>query len=123
MELADALEKMLAVEASLREPGMASNPVGLSVRMIKLSQYTGAVEEKLAEYEKDLEIGYAVKLKQYLLDEKMKVTEAQRMVEMEIAETKGQVKYLTRLTSSAWKQIGTVQSRINHLNKESGTNI
>lgn len=120
MKLEDALDKMLKVETSLRS---VSDPVGMSLHMMKLAQYTSAVEEHLAQYEKDLEIEYAVKLKHYLLDNKMKVTESERMVEMEIAEKKGQVKYLTRLVASAWKQTGIVQSRINHLTREAGTQI
>jgi hypothetical protein len=120
MELNDALDKMLKVESSLRAPGINSDPAGLSVRMSKLSQYTGAVEEKLAEYEKDLEVKYATQLKVYLLDNKMKVTEAERHVDMDLAELKGQVKYLGRLVASSWKQVGVIQSRINHLVREMG---
>lgn len=123
MELHEALDNMFKVEGTLRERGVVGNPVLMSTCMMKLSQYTGAVEEKLAELERDLEVNYAVKLKEYLLTQKMKITEAQRMVEIEIAETKGQVKYLTRIVASAWKQVGVIQSRINHLIREAGTQI
>lgn len=123
MDLQTAVTGMLKAEEKLRSLEGISNPILMSKQMMALSQFTGAVEEHLAQYEKDLEINYAIRLKEYLLNQKMKVTEAQRMVEIEIAETKGQVKYLTRLTGSAWKQVGVIQSRINHLVREAGTNI
>lgn len=119
MELNIALEGMFNAENALRSREGVNNPTYLSEHMMRLSQYVGAVEEKLAEYEKDLEVSYAVGLKEYLLVQKMKVTEGQRMVEIDMAELKGQVKYLTRLVSSAWKQVGVAQSRVNHLVRES----
>jgi hypothetical protein len=123
MTLDIATKGMLSTEEKLRSQEGMLNPVFISLQMMALSQFTGAVEEHLAEYEKDLEINYAIQLKKYLLEAKMKVTESERMVDIDLAETKGQVKYLSRLVNSAWKQVGVAQSRINHLNKEAGTNI
>lgn len=114
---------MLDAESSLRSSEGVNNPVFMSQQMMRLSQYVGAVEEHLAEYEKDLEITSAQKLHEYMITNKMKVTEAQRLVEIDVAENKGQVKYLTRLVASAWRQVGVIQSRINHLVREAGTQI
>ena len=123
MELNVALKGMLTSEAKLRTPEGVNQPVYMSAHMMRLSQYTGAVEERLAEYERNFEVEYAHLMKEYLIDKKMKVTQAERMVDIETAELKGQIKYLTRLVSSAWRQTGIIQSRINHLVKEAGTQI
>lgn len=123
MDLDKALKGMFDAEEKLRSKAGVNNPTYMSENMMRLSQYTGAVEEKLAEIEKQQELDYAVKLKEYLIDQKMKVTQAERMVDMDLAESKGQIKYLTRLISSAWKQVGVIQSRINHLTREATTQI
>jgi hypothetical protein len=121
MELDVALKGMFATENSLRSREGITNPTFMSENMMRLSQYVGAVEEKLAMYEKDFEIQFAVALKERLIDKHMKVTQAEREVDIETAELKGQIKYLTRLVGSAWKQVGVIQSRINHLVRESQT--
>lgn len=123
MDLNKALEGLFDAEQCLRSTEGISNPVYMSTHMMRLSQYTGAVEEKLAEYEKDLEIQSGKLLKDYMINKKMKATPAEAMVGMEMAEVKGQVKYLTRVTASAWRQVGVIQSRINHLVREAGTQI
>jgi len=91
--------------------------------MMRLSAYTSAVEESLAKLEKEFEIQYAVELKERLIDQTpaMKVTQAEREVDIQMAEIKGQIKFLTRIVGSAWKQVGTIQSRINHLIKYEAT--
>lgn len=123
MDLVVAVKGMLEAEEKLRSSEGIGNPMYMSRQMAILSQFTGAVEERLAEYEKDLEITSAQKLHEYMITNHMKVTEAQRLVEIDIAERKGQVKYLTRLVASAWRQVGVIQSRINHLVREAGTQI
>lgn len=123
MELDTALQGMLDAESKLRSAQAIGSPVVLSEQMMRLSAYTSAVEEKLAEYEKEMETSYAIKLKEYLITQGLKVTESERLVDIEIAETKGQVKYLTRLVGSAWKIVGVVQSRVNHLTREATTQI
>lgn len=124
MDLDVALKGMFSAQEALRSREGINNPSFMSTEMMRLSQYTGGVEERLAEYEKDYEIEYATRLKVRMLDEQMRVTQAEREVDIELAESKGQIKYLTRLVASAWKQVGVVQSRINHLVREaSSTNL
>lgn len=123
MDLDKALQGLFDAEKSLRSNEGINNPVYMSTHMMRLSQYTGAVEERLAEYEKDIEIKSAGLLKQYMIDQQMKVTQAERMIDIEMSETKGQIKYLTRVTGSAWKQVGVIQSRINHLMREATTTL
>lgn len=123
MELDKALDGMFNAQDKLRTPEGVNNPIIMSREMMRLSQYTGAVEEKLAELERDFETDAGRKLKEYMIDEHMKVTQAERMVDIEMGAVKGQIKYLTRLVASAWKQVGVTQSRYNHLVREASTQI
>lgn len=123
MELDKALNGMLDAEAALRSQQGISNPVLMSTQMMRLSTYISAVETHLAELERDFELDYASELKVRLIDAQMKVTQAEREVDIELAETKGQIKYLTRLVKSAWSQVGVIQSRIKHLTTEAGTQV
>lgn len=123
MELNVALQGLFNAENSLRTPVGITNPVLMSEQMMRISQYTAAVEETLAELERDFEVQYATMLKERILDGNMKVTQAEREVDIVLAEVKGQIKYLTRIVSSAWRQVGIIQSRINHLTREATTQI
>lgn len=123
MELDKALKGMFDAQDRLRSTPGTENPTYMSQHMMRLAQYTGAVEEKLAEYEEDFEKKFAVELKIRLIDKKMKVTQAEREVDIELAELKGQIKYLTRLVASAWKQVGVAQSRFNHLTTLASTQV
>lgn len=123
MNLSDALEGMFDAEKALRSVEGVNNPIYMSKHMMRLSQYTGAVEERLAEHERDYEERYAVELKERMIDAGMKVTQAEREVDIELSSLKGQIKYLTRLVGSAWRQVGVIQSRINHLVKEATTQL
>jgi len=115
MDLETSLKGMMSAEEALRSQQGVDNPAYMSKWMARLSTHTSAVEAKLAEYEKDYELTYAKKLSQCMFKENMKVTQAERTVDIETAELKGQIKYLTRLVASAWKQVGVTQSRFNHL--------
>lgn len=125
MDLDKALNGMFDAQNKLRSTQGVNNPTFMSEQMMRLSQYAGAVEENLAGIEKVYEIDYAVKLKERLIDRKppMKVTQAEREVDIQMAEEKGQIKYLTRLVASAWRQVGVTQSRYNHLAREATTQI
>lgn len=124
MDLANALKGMFYAENQLRSKEGMNNPTFQSEQMMRLSQYTGSVEEHLAGLERDFEIRTSRELKTRLLDTKppMKVTQAEREVDILLAEEKAQIKYLTRLVASAWKQAGIIQSRINHLTQSAKTN-
>jgi hypothetical protein len=124
MDLDTALKGMFDAENALRSREGVHNPTFMSEQMMRLSQYVGAVEEHLADYERELEFQEGTLLKRYMIDNKVKVTEAQRLIDIDIAERKGQIKYLTRIVKSAWSQVGVIQSRINHLIREAqATNL
>lgn len=118
MDLQKAIEGMLDAESKLRTPRGINNPTTMSEQMMRLSQYLGAVEEHLAVYERDYETNLAIALKRYMLEQNMKPTPAEARAKMDLGEVKGQVAYLGRLVSSGWRQVGVIQSRINHLIRE-----
>ena len=89
---------------------------------MRLSQYAGMLDDILADTLDEYEIAFRAKQKEYL-DTGLKDTPAETRAKIDMAETKGLLNRLEKLSSSAWKQVGTIQSRINHLNKEAGTNI
>jgi len=53
----------------------------------------------------------------------MKISPAETLSKMELAEVRGQISYLSRISSSAWRQVNVIQSRIQHLRTESMTNV
>lgn len=115
MKLEDAVKGVLDAENNLRSREGINNPSFVSEHMQRLSQYLGSVEEHLAQYEKDYELQQAELLKKYLIELEMPITKAEKMVKIELAVTKGQIAYLSRIVSSGWRQVSTAQSRINHL--------
>lgn len=123
MDLDTAIKGIFDAEGKLRSTQGVDNPVFISENMMRLSHYTGAAENHLAEYEKDYEIKFATELKIRMFEELKKVTQAEREVDIELAELKGQIKYLTRLIASAWKQVGVAQSRFNHLTTLASTQV
>ena len=123
MELDESLKVYFDSTKNLRTQQGINSPVFMSKEMMRLSQATGGIEEKLAELEKDYEVQVAQKLKLYLIDEGTSATNAEKRVKIDLGEVKGQLAYLSRLVSSAWKQISTIQSRYNHLVKENSHQV
>lgn len=118
-----AIEGMMDAQEKLRSDQGINSPVYMSKMMMRLAQYTGAVEEYLAQYEKDYEIKQSQLLKRFLVTEGASATQAEKRVKIELGELKGQITYLSRIVSSAWKQVSTIQSRWNHLQKENAGQI
>lgn len=123
MDLQIALKGMLKAEADLRSREGVTSPTVMSLAMMTLSSFTSAVEEHLAQYEKDYETQEAQILHRCIIQDGKSATAAEKFVKMELGEMEGQIKYLTRLTGAAWRQVGTIQSRYNHLVKEATTQI
>lgn len=123
MNLEQSLAGMFDAQGKLQTAQAVTSPLLMSKEMYRLSQYTGAVENILAEYERDYEIEYAQKLNQFIMQDGMKPSPASTQVDMLLGEQKGQIKYLTRIVGSSWKRVGVCQSRISHLIKESTVNI
>ena len=118
MELEQAISIMLDAQDKLRTRRGVNDPDFMSEQMQRLAQATGAVEQHLAEYERDYEIKLGTKLHQYLVDEGASATNADKRTRIDLAELKGEIAYLSRIVSSAWKQVSTTQSRWNHLRKD-----
>lgn len=123
MDLSIALKGLATVQSELRTPQAVANPVIMSQHMMRLSVYVAAVEEHIADLEKKQELEeahYYYKMKKEGKSPSAAEKEAKYYTNQERAE----IKRLTRLVNSGWKQVGTIQSRVNHLVTESrSTNI
>lgn len=113
MDLQTAIKGMLDAENSLRTRAGTSDPMTMSEGMMRLSQYAGAVEEHLAECERAYEINWSITYTKNFKE--MSTTAADKATKVEMAEEKGNIDYLKRMVGSAWRQVGVVQSRYNHL--------
>lgn len=118
MELETAIGIMLESQDKLRSKAGVTNPDFISQQMQILAQATAAVEVHLANYERQYEIEMGSKLHHYLVTEGTSASNAEKRVRIELAKTKGEIAYLSRIVSSAWKQVSTAQSRWNHINTE-----
>lgn len=122
LSLEDTLTGLSDAQDKLRNATAIVSPVIMSEQMMRLSQYAGSLDEHLAEIEREHEIKTSAKILEYI-NSGMKVSPAETKAKIEMSESKAQILYLTRLSGSAWRQVGTIQSRINHLFTESKTNI
>jgi hypothetical protein len=108
--LFDAKQKLQTVE------GINSLPV-MSENMDRLATYTSAVEDELADIEKELEVKEAAEWKKAVSEGKSP-SAAETVAKYECAELKGDVKRLTRIVKSSWSLIDVKRSRFNHLTQE-----
>jgi hypothetical protein len=122
LSLEETLKGLAYAQNKLRNATAIVNPVIMSEQMMRMSQYAGSLDEHLAELEREYETKISAKILEYINDG-MKTSPAETKAKTEMSTIKGQILYISRLSSSAWKQIGTIQSRINHLKTEAGTNI
>lgn len=118
MDIQTVVKEVIAIYADMHNPENLANPSFLSDQMEKLSHYLSLLDVHLAGYERQLEQDIAVKLKKYMVNDKQKVTAAEKLVRIETADLKSKVIYLSRIVASGWKQVGVLQSRINHLTAE-----
>lgn len=118
MDLTQSIAGMIDAQSKLRSSEGVGSPEYMSQEMSRLAQYTSSVEMHLAEFERDYEEKLAKLLHKYLVKEEVPVTKAEKLVKIDLGEQKAQITYLTRIVSSAWKTVGVVQSRHNHLNKQ-----
>ncbi len=119
MNLNEAVDGLLKTREALRTKQGIVDPEYISKQMQILTQFTSAIEEHLADYEKELEdkmqsifIGHS---------KSMSVNQAETLARFETKELKGQVEKLSRYVKSSWSIIGVAQSRVNHLTKERQT--
>lgn len=118
MKLEEAVKGMMDARAKLRSKQGVSSPEFISEQMQRLAQYTGAVEEHLAQAEEDIELDMMNKFKLYSTGEEAKsVNQAETLARFETGGTKGKIAKLKRYVNSSWQIVGVAQSRWNHLQK------
>lgn len=118
MELEDAVKGMMAARNALRSKPGIQNPGFISEQMQRLAQYTGAVEEHLAQLEEDFEREEEAKFQGHL-GQGDSVNKAETLTKMEIGNLKGEIAKLKRYVNSSWQIVGVAQSRFNHMQKQS----
>lgn len=118
MDLQLAVDGMMKTRAALRSSQGVINPGFISEQMQRLTQYTGAVEEHLAELEEKLEVDEMQKFMHYTKAEGKTVNQAEIITKQEVGEVKGQIAKLKRYVNSSWQIVGVAQSRFNHLQKQ-----
>lgn len=122
MLLATALKGMLESRDALQKPEGISLPVYISEHTQRLAQYTGAVEEVLAENEADLVRKTSGKFKEYM-DAGKSANMAGELLKYDFVEERAEVVQLTRLCNSSWKIISVSQSRVKHLIAEANNQV
>ena len=121
MKLEDAVNGMMHSRAQLRSPQGVQDPYFISEQMQRLAQYTGAVEEHLAALEEEIEL---VEHESFIKhSETRSVNQAEKLAKDEVSALKGSIAKLKRYVNSSWQIIGVAQSRFNHIQKESGTQV
>lgn len=122
MLLTTALKGMSEARNSLQSSEGVSNPTFISEHTQGLAQYTGAVEEVLAEDEADLVIKSSTQFKKYIEEDKS-VNMAGELLKHDFTTERAEVVKLTRLCNSSWKIISVAQSRVKHLIAEATNQI
>ena len=120
MELEVAITGMLDARNQLRNKRGVSDGTFISEQMMRLTQYTGAVEEHLAVFEEELEVAEMKEFDSQLTQGKS-VNMSETLAKQKVGSLKGKIAYLKRLVNSSWSIIGVAQSRFNHLNAEHKT--
>lgn len=123
MLLATAVKGMMEARNALQQkPEGISMPTFISEQIQTLAQYTGAIEEILAEDEAKLVKDEAAKFKAYMASGKS-ANMAANLLKHDFTDERAEIVKLTRLANSSWKIIGVAQSRIKHLIAESNNQI
>lgn len=121
MDLATAISGVLQERNALQQPEGISNPTYMSEHMQLLAQYNSALEERVGDEQKELEVREAVLFKEYTKE--MSVNAATTKIKYELAADKAEVSRLQRLCTSSWRFISVSQSRIKHLIQEAQNQI
>lgn len=122
MLLATSLKGMLDAREALQSKEGLSLPSFISEQTVRLAQYTGAVEEVLAEGEAELVRKTSTRFKEYMEAGKS-ANMAGELLKYDFVEERAEVVKLTRLCNSSWKIISVSQSRVKHLIAEATNQI
>jgi len=117
MELEKSIKIMLETQDNFATRRGVEDPDYISQQMQILANATALVERELAGFERSYEITLGKKLGEYIAGGSS-ASASESRVRSELAKEKGEVKYLTRIVGSAWRQVGVAQSRHNHLTRE-----
>lgn len=122
MLLNTALKGMMEAREALQKKEGISLPSYISEHTQRLAQYTGALEEILAEDESQLVKKTSAKFKEYM-DAGKSANMADNLLKYDFVEERAEVVKLSRLCGSSWKIISVSQSRVKHLIAEATNQI
>lgn len=122
MKIETAIAGVLSERSALQQPEAVSSPSYISEHMQLLSQYNSALEERVGDSQKEVEIREAELFKKYTKEGKS-VNAAQTQIKYELAADKAEITRLQRLCSTSWRFISVSQSRIKHLIQEANNQI
>ncbi len=114
MDVDESVKYLLRVRNDLRSTRGVTDPIFISENMQRLAQYTGRVEEILAELEEDQD-ELENKAFHAHLSQGKSVNMAETLAKKEVGNHRGKIARLSRLVKSSWALIGTAQSRRKHL--------
>lgn len=117
MQLDDAIKGLLKTRGALRTTEGIQDPQYLSENMQRLTQYTAAVEEHLAELEK-VQDDTELRAFNDFIKQGKSVNQAEILAKKEAGSYRGEIARLSRLVRSSWSVIDVARSRINHLQAE-----
>ncbi len=123
MDITTAIAGVLQERSALQQQEGLSSPTYISEHMYLLTQYNSALEERVGEEQKRIEIQESELFKQYTTTDNKSVNAAEKMIKYELAADKAELSRLSRLCSTSWRFIGVSQSRIKHLIEESRNQI
>lgn len=121
MDLQTAVKGMMAAREALRTKAGIEQPEYISQQMQRLTQYTGAVEEHLAQLEEELEIEMTELFLKY--SQEKTTNQSEILARFETGKIKGEIAKLKRYVNSSWQIVGVAQSRWNHLAKSTAGQI
>lgn len=121
MDLATAIAGVLQERSALQQKEGTSNPTYISEHMQMLAQFNSALEERLGDSQKEVEIREAELFREYA--KTMSTNAAQTKLKYEMAADKAEIARLQRLCSTSWRFISVSQSRIKHLIEEANNQI
>lgn len=122
MDIATAISGVLTERSALQQIEGLSLPTYISEHMQALAQYNSALEERLGDEQKRVEIEEARLFKEYK-SRGMSVNAAEKEIKYELAADKAEITRLQRLCSSSWRFISVAQSRHKHLMAEASNQV
>lgn len=122
MNVEEALRGLKDAESKLSTRQAVANPALISEEMYRLGQFASALEQHLGDAEEEYEVEWADLYAQLTLPtlhgKPLSATAAKQMADIQMAESKGNIKKLQRYVSAAWHVHMSCMARHKHLESQ-----